>query len=259
MTLPAPKHPLQGRVVLVTGGGAGLGQAICLATAAKGARVVVTATRDNGAETARQVEALGGEALFVRTDVTKSAAVKAAIDAALDRYGQIDAIVHNATARSSSGVTPIVDLTEEEWDDHLLVTLRGAYLLAHHGVGALTQSKGRYVLMTSSAGLEGSAARPAYSAVKGSIRGFTKSLALEWGPLGIAVTCISPLATTPALENAFKAQPDLEGRLAALSALGRVGNSLTDVAPVVSFLIGDDAGYITGQTIVVDGGRCTAL
>jgi 3-oxoacyl-[acyl-carrier protein] reductase len=100
---------------------------------------------------------------------------------------------------------------------------------------------------------------PAYAAVKGAMRGFAKSLAVEWGPLGIGVTVLSPLALTPALENAYKENPELEPRLRKLVPLGRVGDPLTDIAPVITFLVGDASRYVTGQTIIVDGGRFTTL
>jgi 3-oxoacyl-[acyl-carrier protein] reductase len=113
--------------------------------------------------------------------------------------------------------------------------------------------------MTSPAALEGSVALPAYGAVKGALRGLAKSLAVEWGPLGITVNCLSPLAQTPALDNAYRQNPALEPRLRQVVPLGRVGDPERDIAPVVVFLLGAGARYITGQTIVVDGGRFTGL
>ena len=113
--------------------------------------------------------------------------------------------------------------------------------------------------MTSPAAMEGSVTLPAYAAAKGAVRGLAKSLALEWGPLGVGVVCLSPLANTPALARAYVENPGLEERLAQVVPLGRVGDSDTDIAPVVVFLLGEGARYITGQTIVVDGGRFTAL
>ena len=113
--------------------------------------------------------------------------------------------------------------------------------------------------MTSPAAMEGSSTLPAYGTVKGALRGFAKSLALEEGPNGVNVTAISPLAVTPALHRAFKSNPNLEARLEQLVPLGWVGDPLLDIAPVVAFLLGDGARYINGQTVVVDGGRFTGL
>jgi 3-oxoacyl-[acyl-carrier protein] reductase len=249
---------LNGKVVLVTGGGAGLGRAICLDLAQQGAAVVIAAPGNNGAETAALVAGVG-VGRHVTADVTVAADVQRAVDTAVADFGRLDGIVHNATSRHSSGVESIDDITDDVWDDHVAVSLRGAYHCARAGFDALRESRGRFVLLTSPAGIEGSAGRPAYSAVKGAVRGLVKSLGLEWGPHGITVVGVSPLAMTPAMADAYVADPQLERRLSALVPLGRVGDPATDVAPVVRFLLEDGSRYVTGQTIVVDGGRFTTL
>lgn len=249
---------LEGKVVLVTGGGAGIGRAICLVCAEAGANVVVVAPGANGRETAELADALT-PAAAVTADVTVADDVQRAVDVTIERFGRLDAIVHNATSRHSSGVEAIDDIDDSTWDDHVAVSLRGAYHCAVAGLDALRRTKGRFVVMTSPAGIEGSAARPAYSAVKGAARGFVKSLALEWGPYDVTVVAVSPLAMTPAMEQAYAADPGLEDRLNRLVPLGRMGDPVTDIAPVVRFLLEDGSHYITGQTIIVDGGRFTAL
>jgi 3-oxoacyl-[acyl-carrier protein] reductase len=250
---------LEGRVVLVTGGGAGIGRAICLACADAGADVVVAGPGDNAAETADLVGTRAGRAVFARTDVTVAEQVEAAVQTATGQFGRLDAVVHNATSRRSSEVVPIDAIDGDTWADHVAVSLRGAYHCARFALPHLRQRRGRLVLMTSPAGMEGSRALPAYAAVKGAVRGLAKSLAVEWGPLGVGVVCLSPLAHTPALERAYLENPELEERLDAVVPLGRVGDVDTDIAPVVVFLLGEGARYITGQTVVVDGGRFTTL
>jgi 3-oxoacyl-[acyl-carrier protein] reductase len=249
---------LDGKVVLVTGGGAGLGRDICVDLATNGATVVVASPGANGGETAALVSAVGS-GIHVVTDVTELADMRRAVGVALSRYGRLDGIVHNATSRHSSGLESIEDLTDEVWDDHVAVSVRGAYHCAVAGFEALRDSGGRFIVMTSPAGIEGSANRPAYSAVKGAVRGLVKSLALEWGPRGITVVGVSPLAMTPAMHSAYQADPALEARLSQLVPLGRVGAGPGDIAPVIRFLLEDGSRYITGQTIVVDGGRFTTL
>jgi 3-oxoacyl-[acyl-carrier protein] reductase len=258
MTVGGAK-PLQDKAVLVTGGGAGLGREICLAAAAAGASVVVAAPGDNGAETAARITAEGGAARWVRTDVTSEADVRAAIAAAVAAYGGVFAVVHNATSRHSSEAVPLAELALDDWDDHVAVSLDGAFHLARAAFPVLRAAAGRFVLMTSPAGMEGSTALPAYGAVKGGLRGFTKSLALEWGPAGVTVNCVSPLAMTAALELAYERNPVLEPRLRESVPLGRIGDPRTDVAPMILFLLSDGGGYVTGQTFVVDGGRFTTL
>ncbi|HXQ60150.1 MAG TPA: SDR family NAD(P)-dependent oxidoreductase [Acidimicrobiales bacterium] len=250
---------LDGRVVLVTGSGAGIGRALCLACADAGAVVVVTGPGDNGQETATLVTDRGGRALFVRTDVAVAADVDRAVAVAAETFGGLDAVVHNATSRLSSRVEPIDEIDDGTWADHVAVSLRGTYHCARSALPHLRAGVGRFLVMTSPAALEGSVALPAYGAVKGALRGMAKSLAVEWGPLGITVNCVSPLAQTPALDNAYRENPALAPRLRAVVPLGRVGDPEHDIAPVVVFLLSDAGRYITGQTIVVDGGRFTGL
>jgi NAD(P)-dependent dehydrogenase (short-subunit alcohol dehydrogenase family) len=251
--------PLADRVVLVTGGGDGLGRGICLAAAEQGATIVVAAPRDNAATTVAQITERGGTATWQQCDVTDGAQVTACIEATVARYGGLHAVVHNATSRHSSSPVPLPEVTAEEWHDHVMVSLRAAYLLAYNAFSHLRDSHGRFVVMTSPAGMEASTSLPAYSAIKGALRGFTKSLALEWGPDQIAVAAVSPLSTSPALTRAYQKNPALEARLTHHIPVGRVGDPEHDIGPVVAFLVGSGADYVTGQTIVVDGGRFTTL
>ncbi len=245
--------------MVVTGAGAGIGRAVSLACAQAGAAVVVAGPGDNAAETAALVEERGGRALFARTDVTAAQQVEAAVQSAVSTFGRLDGVVHNATSHRSSDVVAIEAIRDDVWEDHVAVSLRGAYHCARSAQPHLARHGGRFLLMTSPAAMEGSSALPAYAAVKGAVRGLAKSLAVEWGPMGIGVVCVSPLARTPALDRAYLANPELEERLARVVPLGRIGDPDTDIAPVVVFLLSDDARYITGQTVVVDGGRFTTL
>lgn len=250
---------LTGRVVLVTGGGAGIGEAVCRACAEAGAHVLVTAPAANGEQTAAQITASGASAHYVQADVGSLADMQRAVAEAVTRFGGLDAVVHNATSRHSSVVTSLADLDPAVLDDHLAVSVGGAFNCAKAALPYLRERRGRLVVMTSPAAMEGSSTLPAYGAVKGALRGFAKSLALEEGPHGVNVTAVSPLAVTPALHRAFASNPDLEPRLRQLVPLGRVGDPFLDIAPVLTFLLGDGARYITGQTLVVDGGRFTGL
>jgi 3-oxoacyl-[acyl-carrier protein] reductase len=250
---------LEGRVVLVTGAGRGVGRGIALACAERGASIVVAAPKENGAETVARVTEAGGNAIWVKCDVTSATEVEGAVAAAVTEYGRLDGVVHNATSRHSSEAVAVEDLTRALWDDHIAVSLRGAYLCARASFEELRKTQGRLVLMTSPAGMEGSKELPAYAAVKGALRGMVRSLAIEWGHAGVRVAAVSPLAQTDALDNAYRENPGLDARLRAIVPLGRVGDPETDIGPVVAFLMGDDSRYVNGQTLIVDGGRFTSL
>ena len=244
--------PLTGRGVLVTGAGGGVGRGVAYACATAGADVVVASPRENGAETVAEIVARGGSAVWVRCDVTDAADVEAAVDTAAARAG-LHAMVHNATSRRSSEPTRLEVLDAAAWEDHVSVSLRGAFHCARAAHTKLGRGAGRFVLMTSPAGMEGSTMLPLYGMVKAGLRGFAKSLAREWAPEGITVTVVSPLAETPAMAAAYEADPSLRDRLARRVPLGRLGDPETDIGAVVAFLAGAGPGYVTGQTIVVDG------
>jgi 3-oxoacyl-[acyl-carrier protein] reductase len=254
-----PTGRLAGRSIVVTGAGGGVGRGIALACAAEGARVVVAARSDTGAETVDLIEHRGGAAEWIHCDVTRLADVEAAVDAAVTSAGGLDAVVHNATSRRSSEPVRLEDVSSDLWDEHASVSLRAAYYCAVASLPHLAARRGRFVLMTSPAGMEGSAMLPVYGIVKGALRGLAKSLAREWGPLGVTVNLVSPLAATPALERAMIDDPALESRLASRIPLGRIGDAEADIGPVVAFLLGEGGRYITGQTVVVDGGRFMGL
>jgi 3-oxoacyl-[acyl-carrier protein] reductase len=239
---------LTGRTILVTGGGAGIGRALCIGAAAAGATVIVTSPGENGRETA---EAAGNGARWVRCDVTERDEVAAAFASTEVVHG----VVHNATSRLSSVPARLVDVTHDEWLEHAGVSLLGAYHVATAALPRLPAEGGAFVAMTSPAGMEGSPMNPLYGVVKGGLRGFVKSLTREWAPLGHTVNAVSPLSATEALTTAFANDPTLEGRLTKKVPLGRFGDPLLDNTPPVLFLLSAEARYITGQTLVVDGGR----
>ena len=250
---------LAGKVALVTGAGGGVGRGIALALAAADASVAVSSPRDNGDETVRLVTSRGHEACWIRCDVTNRADVDAAVAETVERYGGLDVLVHNATSRRSSEVHTVDEARPSLMDEHVAVSLRAAYFCAVAGFPHLRDRRGRYLLFTSPAGMEGSRMLPLYGTVKGALRAFTKSLAIEWAEHGITVNCLSPLAMTPAMENAIREDPALEGRLQRNIPLGRVGDPEADIGPAAVFLASDAASYITGQTLPVDGGRFTGL
>lgn len=250
---------LDGYTVLVTGAGGGVGNGIARALAYDGAHVFVGTRSDNGREVAAQLAGEGCRATWVRCDVTAKDSVIHAVETAVTKTGRLDAFVHNATSSASSQPHRLEDVDDALWQDHVGVSVTGAYHCASAAFEALRERAGTFLLMTSPAGMEGSATLPLYATMKGALRGFAKSLAREWGPHGITVNVISPLAYSPAMTAAIEAEPAMEERLARRIPLGRIGDPETDIGSAVAFLVGPRARYVTGQTIGVDGGHFTSL
>ncbi|OBK39228.1 short-chain dehydrogenase [Mycobacterium sp. 1245111.1] len=250
---------LDGYTVLLTGAGRGVGQGIARALAAQGAHVFVGTRSDNGQEVAAQLASESYRATWVRCDVTGKDSIIRAVEAAITETGRLDALVHNATSNASSQPHQLEDVDEALWQDHVGVSVTGAYHCASAAFEALRERRGTFLVMTSPAGIEGSATLPLYATMKGALRGFAKSLAREWGPHGITVNVISPLAYSPAMTAAIEADPEMEERLARRIPLGRIGDPETDIGSAVAFLVGPQARYVTGQTIGVDGGHFTNL
>ncbi len=251
---------LAGRTVIVTGAGGGVGAGIALACAEHGANVVIAARRTaTGDEVARQIESRGGKALSVRCDVGVAADVDAAVAATVERFGGLDCMVHNALAP----VGPprgIRDVPDDVWQAMVSTAVRGSYLCARAAFPQLRDRQGSLILLTSAAGVEGSPYLPAYGMVKAAQRGLLKSLAREWGPLGIRVNGIGPVAMTPAMEVVAKTSPVFtDGLLVNRTPLRRIGEPEADIGPVAVFLASNLSRYVTGQTLMVDGGGFMAF
>jgi 3-oxoacyl-[acyl-carrier protein] reductase len=244
-------------VVLVTGASGGVGRGIAIAAGRTGATVWVAARREaEGAAVAREVDQAGGTGRFVACDVADEASVRAAVSAVLQRDGRLNAVIHNATSGESPKPVPLPTLPLADFRDHLSVSLTGSWLLARASYRALADSSGSFILLTSEAGFEGKRGLPAYATVKAAQRGFARALAREWGPAGITVNCVAPLAMTPAMDRAFTLDPAMEKRVTSRIPLGRVGSPEDDIGPAVVALIGPHARYLTGNTLMVDGGSC---
>jgi len=250
---------LAGRTVVVTGGAAGVGRGIALACAAAGAHVVVASRRENGRELVTQIQDRGHDASWAQCDVADLESVQRMVRDTVARTGSLHAVVHNATSNQSSQPHRLEAVDRALFDDHVRVSLRGAYHCAVAAFEALRASRGTMVVMTSPAGVEGSAMLPLYATVKGALRGFAKSLAREWAPDGVTVNVVSPLAMSPAMEAGIAADPAMEERLNRRVPMGRVGDPETDVGAAVAFLVGPDAHYVTGQTLGIDGGHFMSL
>ncbi|MGH9207966.1 MAG: SDR family NAD(P)-dependent oxidoreductase, partial [Acidimicrobiales bacterium] len=181
------------------------------------------------------------------------------VEGTVEAFGALDIVVHNAfTARARSPhLLEEVDL--EMWRDFSLTAVGASFWCARAAFPHLRPDRGRLILITSPSAVEGSAHVPIYSPVKAAQRAMAKSLAREWGPAGITVNCLAPVAETPALTEAFEQNPDLRRRMTERTPLGRMGDPEKDIGSVAVFLAGDSSCYVSGQTIVCDGGSFTGL
>ncbi len=251
---------LEGQVVLVTGAAAGVGRGVAVAMARAGAVVGIGVRRPEAAsEVADEVRDAGGTPVVLRCDVTDGQQSAAAIAELVADHGRLDALVHNAVSNRSSEPTDLEHAELALWEEHASVTVRATWRLAVQAHPHLRATSGAYLLMTSPAGIEGSAPLPFYSAVKAAQRGFVRALAREWGPDDIRVNSIAPLAISPALENLRATDPERVARIEGLVPLGRLGDPADDIGPPSVFLCSQEARYVTGQTLVVSGGRFTSL
>jgi NAD(P)-dependent dehydrogenase (short-subunit alcohol dehydrogenase family) len=250
---------LEGRVAIVTGAGQGVGEGIARRLASAGASVVIAARRAaTGEPVAAAIRDEGGDAACIVTDVTERAPIEACVAETVERWGRLDVMVHNAFAGGTA--SRLEETPPEIWFQLSRTAVWASFWCAQAAYPHLRASdQGRLVLITSPSGVEGSANIPLYSPVKAAQRAMAKSLAREWGPDGITANCIAPVAETPALADAFSQVPTLKGAIEARTPLGRIGDPVADIGGVVAFLAGPDAGYVSGQTIVCDGGSFLGL
>jgi len=244
---------LEGRVAMVTGAGRGIGEAIARALAADGAAVAVCdVDGTTAAASAQRLSEGGARALAVQMDVTDSAAVRQAAERITRELGPIDILVNNA---GWDKVEPFVQSTEETWDKVIAINLKGPIRCARAVLdGMIERRRGKIISIGSDAGRVGSSGEAVYSAEKGGVIAFTKTLARELARYNVNVNCVCPGPTdTQLLADVAAGNPRLADALKRAIPLGRLGQP-KDIAAAVAFLASEGADFITGQTLSVSGG-----
>jgi NAD(P)-dependent dehydrogenase (short-subunit alcohol dehydrogenase family) len=245
---------LDGKAALVTGGGSGLGRASAIALARAGATVTVAdVNEDGGKETAALVyEEAGGDAEFVRADVTRPDDVAAMVDQAVARLGHLDCALNNAGMTGTSA--PTADYELDDWNRAIALNLTGVFLCLKYELPAMLERGGSIVNMASGAGLVGFPGLPAYVASKHGVVGLTKAAALEYASHGVRINAICPGSTrTPMLEGFMGGDEQVERTMTRAVPLGRLGVP-SEIAEAVVWLCSDAASFVVGHALAVDGG-----
>ncbi|MCW2546994.1 MAG: meso-butanediol dehydrogenase / (S,S)-butanediol dehydrogenase / diacetyl reductase [Mycobacterium sp.] len=253
MTEPASGRVLEGKIAIVTGSGQGVGRGIALALSGAGCQVVVCGrTPRTLQETAALIEDAEGTALVVKCDVSQRSEVESCVERTLNTFGAIDILVNNAqTVR----LGPLLDLID---DDMALVYDTGpvgAFRFMKACFPALSQSRGSIVNLASGSGVQPQPGQAPYAAAKEGMRALTRVAASEWGVHGIRVNAICPFASSPAMDLWQQAVPHEYEQAMHNVYLRRIGDPVHDIGPVVVFLSSSQAQYVTGATLMVDGGQ----
>lgn len=242
---------LKDKVAIVTGGAGGIGKGIVLAMVKEGAKVaIVDVNEEAGKETLAEIKDISDGLLFIK-DISKKENCYDVVDEVVKEYGKLDILVNNAHA---SNQVMFNDTTQEDFD---LSFGTGFYPTFHFMQAAyeeLKKTKGKVINFASGSGLTGQMTQTSYAAAKEAIRGISRVAATEWGPEGINVNIISPIALTPGVEAWREASPELYEKMVNGLPLRRLGDPEKDIGRTAVFLASADSDYITGQTIMVDGG-----
>jgi NAD(P)-dependent dehydrogenase (short-subunit alcohol dehydrogenase family) len=252
---------MQGRVALVTGGASGIGKVTAQMFAREGAKVVVTtdANIQGAEETVKLITDVGGEAAFVRCDVSKAKDVEALVDKTVEIYGSLDFAFNNAGIGPDGKRVPvvnIVDMDEEVWNRHISINLTGVFLCMKYEMRQMMKQKRGSIVNTSSVGaMKAVPGFAAYDATKTGLFGLMKAAALEGATSGIRVNtiCPGPTQRTRLMDNLIASQPEMREKFKEVVPMGRVADP-EEMAEAVIWFCSDAASFVTGQILSVDGG-----
>lgn len=245
---------LKNRTAMVTGAASGIGQASAVAFAREGAKVVVVDNQeDAGRDTVERIQQAGGEAMFVRCDVSEAGQVDHVVEQCVKVFGRIDCAMNCAGVLGEMAAT--AECTEENFDRVMRVNLRGVWLCMKYEIRQmLKQGGGAIVNMASNAGMQGTATLPAYAASKAGVVSLTQTAALEFAAKGIRINCINPgLIRTAMVEKQLQTNPEKVKEYSQLHPIGRIGTP-EEIAEAVIWLCSDAASFVVGHPMNVDGG-----
>jgi len=244
-------YGFEGKVALVTGASGGIGRASALAFAASGASVVVSdVNEDGGSETVALISAAGGKAVFQRCDVSNGADVKALVARAVSEYGRLDFALNNAGINNLGSN----EYDDDVWARSMGINLTGVMMcMREEAEVMMAQGKGAIVNTASINGLVGNGAQPGYTASKHGVVGLTRHGALRWAQAGIRVNCVCPGVIETPMTAPLTANPEMKKILDGMTPMGRMGKA-EEIASAVMWLCSDQASFVTGHPLVVDGG-----
>jgi len=243
---------LQNKIAIITGAGSGIGQGIALAFVKEGAKVVVADwSEEGGKEAVEQVRKINGEAVFVKTDVSKTVDIDKMVKTCLDKFGRVDILVNNAGIYRAYNLH---EMSEEDWDKTINVNLKSVFLGSKRVIPEmLKQGQGKIINTASIAGLVGFAQSGAYCASKGGIIALTKEMALDYAPKKINVNCICPGVIKTAMTKDMITDPATKQFLESSTPYPRLGEP-ADIAMAAVYLASNESDFVNGHVLVVDGG-----
>lgn len=243
---------LKDKAVIITGGAGGIGSGMAKAMVKEGAKVaIVDLNEEQGNAVAAELQVISPDSMFIKADLTERERLHEIVDTVVEKYGKLDVLVNNAHA---SRQVNFEDTTQEDMDFSFNTGFYPTFYLMQSAFPHLKESKGSIINFASGAGLEGQKTQTAYAAAKEAIRAISKVAANEWGEYGINVNIISPIAMTPGVEAWSKEHPETFEAIVSKVPMKRWGDPEKDIGPIAVFLASEDSNYMTGQTLMADGG-----
>ncbi|MFS0841022.1 SDR family NAD(P)-dependent oxidoreductase [Paenibacillus sp. 1P03SA] len=243
---------LQGKVAIITGGASGIGKGMAMAFVKEGATVVIIDLNEEvGRQSVQELQQYRPDSMFIQADLAEHDKLEGLVKQVAEKYGRLDILVNNAHASKNM---PFEQITQEVLDLSFDTGFYPTFYLMQAALPYLKESQGKIINFASGAGINGDVNQASYAAAKEAIRAISRVAANEFGPFGINVNIISPIANSPGIQKWAKEQPEYYEAMLSKIPLRRLGELESDIGRVAVFLASEDSDYITGQTIMVDGG-----